>query len=317
MHELTHRTVRTNGIRMHVAEQGEGPPVVLCHGFPEVWRSWRHQIGALADAGYRVLAPDQRGYGQTDRPEAIEAYDIVQLTGDLVGLLDALDLDDAVFVGHDWGAPVVWNLSMLAPERVRAVAALSVPLAPRGERDPITTLEFLFQDRFFYILYFQAPGVADAELAADVETTFRRLMGRSGRELGAATIQPTPDASTGFLDRLGSPGPLPSWLSQEDLDYYVAEFTRTGFTGGLNWYRNLRRNWELTEHLTDAKVEVPAMFLTGEHDPVRAFMTDEHLDDRVPDLRAKVTLPNTGHWVQQERPDEVNAAILEFLDSLA
>jgi len=310
MHELTHRTIQTNGIRMHVAEQGEGPAVVLCHGFPELWRSWRHQIGALANAGYRVLAPDQRGYGKTDRPEAIEAYDIVQLTGDLVGLLDALDLNEAVFVGHDWGAPVVWNLSLLAPERVRAVAALSVPFAPRSERDPITTLEFLFQGRFFYILYFQAPGVADDELAGDVEATFRRLFGG-----GVGTIQDSP-TGTGFLDTRRDAGPLPSWLSQEDLDYYVAEFTRTGFTGGLNWYRNLRRNWELTEQLADAKVQAPAMFLTGERDPVRAFMTEAHLDDRVPDLRAKITLPDTGHWVQQERPDEVNGALLEFLAAL-
>jgi len=300
---------------MHVVEHGEGPVVVFCHGFPELWHSWRHQIGPLADAGFHVVVPDQRGYGATDRPEAVEAYDIVQLTGDMVGLLDALGVDDAVFVGHDWGAPVVWNLSVLAPERVRAVAGLSVPFNPRGERDPITTMEFLFADRFFYILYFQTPGIADAELAADVEGTFRRLMRPSSRELGEAAIHAAPQGA-GFLDTLGPPGALPSWLTDADLDAYVATFTETGFTGGLNWYRNLRRNWELTAHVEDWTVRAPALFLTGSEDPVRRFMSDAHLDDFVPDLRARITLDGAGHWVQQERADEVTAALLAFLGTL-
>ena len=234
MRELTHRVVETNGIRMHVAEKGEGPLIVLCHGWPELWHSWRHQIDPLVDAGYRVVVPDQRGYGGTDCPEAVEAYDILQLTGDLVGLLDALGADDAVFVGHDWGAPVVWNLSLLAPERVRAVAALSVPFTPRARRDPITTLESIFQGKFFYILYFQAPGVAEAELSVDVETTFRYLLRSSGSDLRDAVIAPETARTTGFLATMPPPGPLPEWLSQEDLDVYVAEFRRTGFAGGLN-----------------------------------------------------------------------------------
>jgi pimeloyl-ACP methyl ester carboxylesterase len=312
----SHRMVRTNGIRMHVAEQGKGPLVVLCHGFPELWHSWRHQIAALADAGYRVVAPDMRGYGETERPEAVEAYDILQLTGDVVGLLDDLGEDRAVVVGHDWGAVVAWNLAVLAPQRVRAVAGLSVPFTPRGSHDPISTMEFLFKDRFFYILYFQTPGIADAELAADVEGTIRRLMRGSSRELGDATIQTASATPTGFLDVLGPPGLLPAWLTQADLDTYVEAFTRTGFTGGLNWYRNLRRNWELTADQADWTVRMPALFLTGSDDPVRTFMTDGHLDEHVQDLRGKVVLKGAGHWVQQERPDEVTHALLGFLRSL-
>jgi pimeloyl-ACP methyl ester carboxylesterase len=316
MGALTHRTVQTNGIQMHVAEQGEGPVVVLCHGFPELWHSWRHQIGPIADAGYRVVVPDQRGYGRTERPEAIEAYDIVQLTGDLVGLLDALEVDDAVFIGHDWGAPVVWNLSLLAPARVRAVAALSVPFTPRSHRDPISALEEAFAGRFFYILYFQTPGVADAELAADVDATFRRLLRSPSGALRSAVVSSEQERPTGFLSTMSAPGALPSWLTAQDLEHYVTEFTRTGFTGGLNWYRNLSRNWRLTESLDGAKVAVPALFLWGEHDPVALFMSDAHLDTWVPDLRAKITLAGAGHWVQQERPAEVNGALLAFLASL-
>jgi pimeloyl-ACP methyl ester carboxylesterase len=159
--------IATNGIQMHVAEQGEGPLVVLCHGFPELWYSWRYQIEALAEAGYHVVAPDQRGYGRTDRPEGVEEYDIVHLTDDLLGLLDALGEERAVFIGHDWGGPVVWHLAQRAPARVRAVGALSVPFVPRGLRDPITSMKATFGDNFFYILYFQEPGVADADLDRD------------------------------------------------------------------------------------------------------------------------------------------------------
>jgi epoxide hydrolase A/B len=316
MATVSHRMVRTNGIQMHVAEQGEGPVVVLCHGFPELWYSWRHQIAPLADAGFRVVVPDMRGYGSTDRPAATDAYDIVQLTGDMVGLLDALQSDQAVFVGHDFGALVAWNLSVLAPERVRAVVGLSVPFTARGERDPISVMEFLFKDRFFYILYFQAPGRADAELAADVEGTFRRLLRGSSGALDAAALRPAPRASARFLETLPAPGPLPEWLTDEDLATYVTAFSQTGFTGGLNWYRNLRRNWELTAHVADWTVRAPALFLTGSEDPVRRFMADTDLDAWVPRLRDKLVLEGAGHWVQQERPAEVNAALLDFLRSL-
>ena len=317
MSEITHRRIPTNGIEMHVAEQGEGPPVVLCHGFPELWYSWRHQLGALAEAGYHAVAPDQRGYGQTERPEAIEAYDILHLTDDLLGLLDALGEEQAVFIGHDWGAPVVWNLALRAPDRVRAVVGMSVPFLPRGDMDPISLFEVLFADTFFYMLYFQEPGVADADLARDPRDTIRRFMSAISGEGSARAFRPLPREGTRFTDWLPEPGALPGWLNEADVDYYAAEFGRTGFTGGLNWYRNMRRNWELTEDLAATKVAAPALFIAGALDPVVALASPVGMEEWVPDLRGTVMLPATGHWTQQERPAEVNAALVGFLSGLA
>jgi pimeloyl-ACP methyl ester carboxylesterase len=317
MNEISHRMITTNGISMHIAELGEGPLVVLCHGFPELWYSWRHQITALADAGYHVVAPDQRGYGQTDRPASIEAYDIRHLTDDLVGLLDALGEEQAVFVGHDWGAPVVWALARLAPQRVRAVAALSVPFVPYGSHDPVEVMKFIFGENFFYILYFQEPGVADADLDRNPEETLRRTMRTTSTSETSRGLRPLPREGTGWMEWLPPAGPLPPWLTQSDLDYYVAEFTRTGFTGGLNWYRNISRNWEITADIAEKKVEMPAFFLAGAQDIVASFMPDTEMDAWVPDLRAKIKLPGAGHWVQQERADEVNATLLAFLASLS
>jgi len=301
---------------MHVAEQGEGPAVVLCHGFPELWYSWRHQIGALADAGFRVVAPDQRGYGATDRPEAIEDYDIIHLTDDLLGLLDALGEERAVFVGHDWGAPVVWDLAQRAPDRVRGVVGLSVPFRPRGETDPITVFEALFADTFFYMLYFQEPGVADADLGRDPRDTLSRFMSAISAEGAANAFRALPREGTRLADWLSDPGALPDWLAEKDLDYYATEFGRTGFTGGLNWYRNMRRNWEITEDLAQTKVVAPALFISGEQDPVAMMTSTADMDEWVPDLRGKVTIPATGHWTQQERPAEVNTALIGFLSGL-
>ena len=316
MTRLTHRTVRTNGINLHVAEQGQGPAVVLCHGFPELWYSWRHQLPALAEAGYRAIAPDQRGYGGTDRPEAIEDYDIVHLTDDMLGLLDALGEESAVFVGHDWGSPVVWNLALRAPEKVRGVVGMSVPFLPRGPVDPVQALDALFADQFFYILYFQQPGVADQDLGRDTRDTLRRFYAAISADSTAEAFRPLPRQGTTLRDWLPEPGRLPSWLSQADLDYYVDQFTRTGFTGGLNWYRNLKRNWERTEDLDGRKVEVPALFIAGERDPVIAMFPTAAMPEWVPDLRGTVMVPETGHWTQQERPSEVNAALLDFLSGL-
>ncbi len=316
---VTHRTVATNGIAMHIAEAGSGPLVVLCHGFPELWYSWRYQLDALAEAGYHVVAPDMRGYGRTDRPDAVEAYDIVELSNDMLGLLDALGEERAVFVGHDWGAPVVWTLAQRAPERVRGVAALSVPFAPRGEHDTISTLEFLFGDNFFYMLYFQEPGVADRDLDGDVADALRRIVWAWSyqRERDVAVlVAPLPKATTRLREWLPQPGGLPAWLSDEDFAFYVDEFTRTGFTGGLNWYRNLRRNWELTASLANVKVTVPAMFLTGDQDPVKLFLPGTKMAQWVTDLRSTLSVPEAGHWVQREQPDVVNAALLSFLGSL-
>jgi pimeloyl-ACP methyl ester carboxylesterase len=312
------RTIAVNGIDLHVTEAGDGPPVVLVHGFPELSYSWRHQLPAVADAGYHAIAPDMRGYGQTSRPEAIEDYDIEHLTGDLVALLDELGEPDAVFVGHDWGSMVVGSLARLHPERVSGVVAMSVPLLPRGPIAPIQLMRMAMGDSFFYMLYFQEPGVADADLGADPRTTMRRMLAglavRSGETLDASALA-APDGR-GFVDRLPEPGGLPDWLRQEELDHYVDEFTRTGFTGGINWYRNLDRNWERTPQLADAKVTMPSLFIGGSLDPVLLMSSPALQEGIVTDHRGDVLVEGAGHWVQQEAPAEVNQAIITFLDGL-
>jgi pimeloyl-ACP methyl ester carboxylesterase len=310
------RIVRSNGIDLAVAEQGDGLAVVLCHGFPELAYSWRHQMPALAAAGYRAIAPDLRGYGGSSIPDDVAAYDIVNLTDDLTGLLDALGQERAVFVGHDWGAIVVWNLAVLAPERVRGVAGLSVPFVPRSPLPPTQLMRALAGDRFFYILYFQAVGPADQELAHDPRAAVARIMWSASGDAPREAIRRLPKEGTGYLDMLSDPPALPPWLSSQDVDVYATAFDRTGFTGGLNYYRNMDRNWELTEHVAGAKVTQPALFVVGERDPVLRMTPPQVMDGWLEDLRASVVVPGAGHWVQQERPDEVNAALLGFLSGL-
>lgn len=305
-------------MQLRLIEAGDrgAPVVILAHGFPELAYSWRHQIPALAEAGYHVLAPDQRGYGGSSRPGAIEAYNIHELTADLVGLLDDVGAERAVWIGHDWGAAVVWNAPLLHPDRVAAVAALSIPPLPRPQVPPTQAFRTLFGDNFFYILYFQEPGVADAELDADPARTMRRVMaGRPALDQSAAMrmLAPGPE---GFVDRLPEPDGLPDWLSQDELDYYINEFSRTGFTGGLNWYRNFDRNWETTAELADAKIPVPSLFIAGTSDPVLAFTRADRASEVIAGPYRQVMIEGAGHWLQQERPDEVNAALLEFLNGL-
>jgi pimeloyl-ACP methyl ester carboxylesterase len=313
--DVTHRTIDTNGIRMRVAEQGEGPLVLLCHGFPESWYSWRHQIPALAAAGYRAVAPDLRGYGGTERPEAIDQYTQLHHVGDMVGLLDAFGAATAVIVGHDWGAPVAWNAALLRPDRFRAVAALSVPYTPRGGTRPTEALARAYGESFMYMLYFQAPGVAEAELERDVRGTMRRVLHAiSGDGAGMPVL---PKRAT-FLESMPDPVSLPAWLTEADVDFYTGEFARTGFRGGLNWYRNLDRTWELMAAWRGARVGVPALFVAGDRDPVvtRSRAAVDNLAQAVPKLRERVLLPGAGHWTQQERPREVNHALLFFLAGL-
>ena len=307
------RKVAVNGVELHVVEEGSGPPVILAHGFPELSYSWRHQIPALADAGYHVLAPDQRGYGKSSRPDAISDYDIHHLTDDLIGLLDHIGEEKAVFVGHDWGSMVVWQLSLLHPDRVAGVCGMSVPFLPRGPMSPVTMMRSVFGDSFFYILYFQEPGVADANLGADAGKTMRGML--AGLSPNAMMPEGITDAS-GFAERLPQVETLPDWLSQAELDHYTAEFTRTGFTGGINWYRNFDRNWETTPQLEGAHVTVPSLFIGGALDPVLVMSPPSVQDDFLDDHRGTVIIDGAGHWVQQETPDQVNAALLEFLKGL-
>jgi pimeloyl-ACP methyl ester carboxylesterase len=319
--EIEQRTIRTNGLEVHVAEAGQGPLVVLCHGWPECWYSWRHQLPALAQAGYRAVAPDQRGYGRTGRPEPIEAYDIFQLVGDIVGLVAALGEEQAVVVGHDWGSIVASHCALLRPDIFRAVALLSVPYFQRSAsgRPPTDVMRFMAGESHFYQLYFQEPGLAEAELEADVrQTMLSVLYGVSGDALPEKRWRLMFDRSETLLDTLSAPESLPGWLTEEDLDVFTAAFERSGFRGGLNWYRNIDRNWELTSFLTGAKVQQPALFVAGNADPViklygRAI---ESLEKTMPRLHGKVMLEGAGHWLQQERPGRVNELLLAFLDGV-
>lgn len=319
MRTSTERLVNTNGVQLRVTEAGDrgAPVVILAHGFPELAYSWRHQIPVLAAAGYHVLAPDQRGYGGSCRPDAIEAYDIRALTTDLVGLLDDIDTERAVWIGHDWGAVVTWNTPILHPDRVLAVAGLSMPPLPRPPVPPTQALRMMFGDNFFYILYFQQPGVADADLAADPARTMRRMLGGLAppTDVAAAARMLAP-GPTGFVDRLSEPATLPDWISPAELDHYAAEFGRTGFTGPLNWYRNLDRNWEITAERADATITVPALFMGGTADPVLSFAPPAGAAQLVSGPFREVMIDGAGHWLQQERPDEVNTTLLEFLNEL-
>lgn len=318
MPEITHRTIQTNGINMHIAEAGSGPLVVFCHGWPESWYSWRHQLIGLAEAGFHAVAPDQRGYGQTDKPQELTAYTQLHMVGDIVGLLDALGEQTAIIVGHDWGAPVAWNSALLRPDRFPAVVGMSVPYTPRGDFQPTLGLKAAFGDNFFYILYFQEPGIAEAELEVDVTVTMRKLLFSASGDIvrTGEPLAPRPAATTKFLDGMEDPATLPAWLSQADLDYFAGEFKRSGFRGGLNWYRNMDRNWELMGPWRNAKVTVPALFITGEKDVVRAFAPEAGIRQNVPNLKDLVIVPGAGHWVQQERPADVNSAIIDFIRGL-
>ena len=325
MLELKHRFVETNGIRMHIAECGTGPLVVLCHGFPESWYSWRYQLQALAEAGFHVVAPDMRGYGQTDRPDAIDQYTLLHLTGDMVGLLDALNAEKAVIAGHDWGAPVAWHCALLRPDRFRAVIALSVPFWSRLPIPP-TSLMPQTEDALFYQLYFQAPGVAEAEFEHDVRRSIRSMLSSASGHAPRRQNDDIPrnvgmvPRQGGFLSHLADPASLPPWLTEADVDFYTTEFTRTGFRGGLNRYRNIDRSWELLASFAGSRVSVPALYIAGDRDLVLAFRGMDqiiaNLAHFVPQLRRTLILPGCGHWTQQERPLEVNNAMIGFLQQL-
>jgi pimeloyl-ACP methyl ester carboxylesterase len=317
MSAITHRSVDTGRVRLHVAEQGTGPLVVLVHGFPESWYSWRHQLPALAAAGYRAVAFDQRGYGESERPESIEAYDQVELAADVAALIDALGERDAVVIGHDWGAMVAWHTTLLHPEHVRAVVGMSVPFGGRPPAPPLARMQALFKDMFFYMLYFQAPGVAEAELGRDIRASLRKFyLSASGEVPLDAMIKISPKDST-LLPTLFDDGRTPAFLTESDLDYYVSRFAQSGFRGPLNFYRNFDRTWERTAQLAGAHITQPALFIAGERDPVILFSQKQlqRMPDVIPSLRRTALVPGAGHWVQQERPAEVNALLLEFLES--
>jgi pimeloyl-ACP methyl ester carboxylesterase len=292
--------VRINGIELAVAEHGpsSGPVVVLLHGFPELGYSWRHQIEPLAAAGYRLLVPDLRGFGGSDAPDAAEDYAVDVLTRDVLGLIDYADASQAIVIGHDWGADLAWKTAWLHPERVRAVGGLSVPFAPRAPVPPLAIMRKHFGEEF-YMVWFQEPGVAEAALAQDVRRTLA-----TSRVWTAAWAAEDEQPAT------------PAFLTADELQVYIDTFTRTGFHGGLNYYRNLDRNWQRTAAVAEQRITQPALFLTGERDPVRSFMPAAVMDGWVTDLRVNAVIPGAGHWLQQQAPEAVNEYLLGWLASL-
>lgn len=314
--------VDAGGTRLHYVEAGSGPLVILVHGFPESWFSWRHQLPALARAGYRAVAVDVRGYGRSSKPLAVEDYRMVRLVADNIGLVGALGEQHAVIVGHDWGAPIAWTSALLRPDVFRAVAGLSVPFSPPGAHRPLAVMRTLGGAEEFYIEYFQEPGRAEAEIEADVRGWLRGFM------FTASGDAPPPDPSVGTVatvapggqmkDRFHQPDVLPGWLREDDVDVYASEFEHSGFRGPLNRYRNVDRDWEDLAAWRGASIRVPALFVGGDRDgptlwgaaAIAAF------PQTLPRLHRSVVLEGCGHWTQQERPDEVNEALVDFLGQL-
>lgn len=319
MNEPHLETLDINGLRMQVARQGSGPLVLLCHGFPELWYSWRHQLTALAAAGYRAVAPDMRGYGGTDAPAEADAYTVLHLVGDMVELVRELGDQQAVIVGHDWGAMVAWSSALMRPDLFRAVVGMSVPFSPPGRVDFLSALKRQGIDDF-YIQYFQTPGVAEAELELDVESSIRRIYfdasGDAPDRSGIGRVKP----GQGFLSGMTEPETLPAWLSRDDIAYYAREFTRSGFRGGLNWYRNITRSWALLAPWRDCVIRQPSMFIAGARDGVLRFPSSPRqiaaFPQTLPALHGCHILEGAGHWIQQERSEAVNELLLGFLKKL-
>jgi len=325
--EVEHQQLETNGISIHAVSMGTGPLVLFCHGFPEAWYSWRHQLPAVADAGFRAVAMDMRGYGKTSAPAAVDAYTISHLVGDVVGTVHALGADDAVVVGHDWGAPVAWYSALMRPDLFRAVAALSVPYIPPFSLPDGLTMNDLMRanagDREYYRLYFQEPGVAEADLEADVDHSVRGFLYSISGDIVADGIHEAGwdghfPMGQSLAEQMVIPEQLPSWLSEEDVAFYTSELSANGFRGGLNWYRNINAMPGILSPFVGTAINQPALYLGGEHDLI-AGNTPEAiaaLPGTVPGLRMSQILPGAGHWLQQERPREVNDALIDFLTSL-
>jgi len=330
MSHAEHLQLETNGIRMHAVTQGKGPAVLFCHGFPGLWYSWRHQLPVVAEAGFRAIAIDMRGYGCSDRPLNATEYGNQTIVADLTGVLDALGERQAVFVGHDFGAQAAWAAALHAPERVRGVVSLAVPYGvgfakpkeARGRgRKPSDTYAAIAKNHFLHMHYFQKVGPAEAELGNNARLFLKRIYWALSARGSLLDFKNFPTEGTGYLDVLADPKePMPwPWLSEADLDYLVDEYLDTAFIGGLNSYRAMDVNWEHDPDYGRAKIEHPALFLCGEEDPVLQIITPKTLEtmpSRVPNLQGTDLIPNAGHFAQQEQPQAVNKALLNFLASV-
>ncbi len=314
--------LESNGIKLRVALVGRGPLVLMVHGFPESWYSWRHQMGPLAAAGFAACAIDVRGYGGSETPHAVEAYAMENMAADVAGVIDALSPKaPAVVIGHDWGAPIVWHTAVLHPSKVRAVAGLSVPYfaLPPAPLNQIFKAMFTDQGKFFYMEYFQAEGVAEAEFETDVRAGLRKLYGAGGASSIGSWGGGKRHGET-LLSGLDDPDPFPSWLNAADIDYYVGEFERSGFRGPLNRYRNFERDWAMMNAVEDRIIHQPSLFIAGENDMVLKMFgggdIEARLREYLSDLRGFHLIPGTGHWTQQEAPDVTTGHLIDWLATL-
>jgi len=317
-------SIGTNGIRLRAVVKGNGPLVVMVHGFPESWYSWRHQIGPIAEAGFTACAIDVRGYGGSDKPPLVEDYSMEKMIGDIAGLIDSLGGGNrAVLIGHDWGAPIVWNTALVCPDKVRAVCAMSVPYAGVGEVPFIDLVDELFTKNglFFYQVYFQKEGVAEAEFEADIKGALRRMYYACSGDAPEDSWAVNKPVDARLLDGTVDPEVFPAWMTTEDLDYYINEFKRSGFRGPINRYRNHRRDFNYLTPFKDCKIEQPALFMAGSRDLVLSMFPGVDLisimREYVPNLSGSTILDGCGHWTQQERPAEVNKLLLGWLQNLA
>jgi pimeloyl-ACP methyl ester carboxylesterase len=314
------QTIQTRTIRMGFIAQGNGPAVLLCHGFPETSHAWRHQIAALAEAGFRAIAPDMRGYGLSECPPSVDEYSVFHIVGDMIALLDALDLSTAILVGNDWGATVAWQAAQMRPDRFCGVVAMSVPMMGQAPVPP-TRIFPRTDEAELYTLYFQEPDVAEAELERDIGQTLRKILFAASGDAGARQAGDQTPNPFGMVSRRHGllaplPDSMPDWLTAADLDTYISAFATTGFRGGLNYYRNLDRNWQLQAAFAGVKVEIPALFMVGERDTGLAIPGMREIVDAmpplVPQLKESIIVPGSGHWLPQERPDVVNEVLIRF-----
>ena len=319
-HGFKTKTFTLNDINIYTAEHGEGPLVIMVHGWPESWYSWRHQIKPIAELGYKVLAIDVRGYGQSSKPNAVEKYDMLSLVGDIIGIIKEENVENAILIGHDWGAPICWTTAALHPNKIRAVIGLSVPHARRGEISNIELWRQIYKDNFFYQTYFQAEGVAEKELEKDIGSSLRKIYYWISAEGHDAKVRTNFDKDSELLDGLIDPDPFPDWLSSNDLDFYINEFENSGFRGPINRYRNQDRDWETIPELSNLKIEVPSFFIGGGKDSVRKFIKGydmyENPGKNCTNFLGKLIIEEAGHWVQQEAPKKTTDAIISFLEKL-